>query len=296
MVYCVDLLGLGANRGTRRDFEESRFNPALDRFDYWIGSAIGRGSLQRSFNTLRAASKGEAPDNRIDGFRDKPLRSVPRHRELFKRSLENFLVDPMTYNAFEYVPERLENLGRVAVNARRRGIEFAILIPPVHALQLEAMRLMGIWDDFERAKRELTAIVTEANRVPAAAPPMELWDFTGYTGQVAEPVPGLEAPEQRMRYFFESSHFSPELGHLVIARIRSHSSADPSFGVRLDATNLEAHLESIRTQRERYVKESTHEIDWVDGIYRSTAVLREQLAQRAVALRSRRRSARGPDA
>jgi hypothetical protein len=158
-----------------------------------------------------------------------------------------------------------------------------VIIPPVHAIQLEVMRGMDLFDDFERMKRELAAIAAEANAAPAAGRAVEVWDFTGYAGPLAEPVPAADEPDRAMHWFFESSHCTPALGHLVIQTIRTGQPALDGFGARLHPDTIDAHLERLRADREGWAAEYPHEVRWTIDLLDRTRPERIRRLQRVEA-------------
>ena len=70
----------------------------------------------------------------------------------------------MDYGKFVYDPKRLDALARAIRAARRAGAEVAVMILPVHALHLETARAMGLWEDYERWKTDLAAMVHRQRR------------------------------------------------------------------------------------------------------------------------------------
>lgn len=274
LVMCVDMLGFAAARTAQSDFDASRFNPELDRFDYVVGLALGGNSLEKSSRTLRtAAGLREANEYRTDGFRPPPEDDPPDRRALFELTLRGFLVDRMTYVDYRYDAARAEHLGRIAAECRREGVELVLVILPVHALQLEMIRALGQWEAFEEVKRGLVAAAASANALDGPeplGPPVALWDFTGHTGRVTEAVPAA-GDTAGMEWFYESSHSTPALGREVIKRIRAHPDADPDFGVRLTAETLDAHLERLRRERDTYPERAPEDAGWLEELYHATA-------------------------
>ena len=90
-----------------------------------------------------------------------------------------------------------------------------------------------------------------------------LWDFTGYAGVPAEEIPPA-GTTNRMKFYFEGSHFTPLTGGLMLDRIYRHATND--FGTRISTTNVEAHLQSIRAQRENYVARFPADVEWVHRV------------------------------
>jgi hypothetical protein len=135
------------------------------------------------------------------------------------------------------------------------GIELRLFISPSHARQWEVADAMGLWDEFEQWKVKLVEVVEEEAR-SAGKPPVPLWDFSGYNRYTAEEVPPLGDTASKMQWYIESSHYNHRLGGLVLAKVYEESPRDEAalqgFGVLLTSSNVQAHLEQIRKDRELY--------------------------------------------
>jgi hypothetical protein len=139
-----------------------------------------------------------------------------------------------------------------------------VVINPVHAVQLETLRIAGLWPTFEQWKRDVVGL---AEKGPGPAIPV--WDFTGYEGPPAEPVPPDDDRASRMKWFFECSHFTEALGDRVLSRVllpAERGTEDDSFGARLESGSLEAHLDRIRQDREGYASAFPHEVRRVQRV------------------------------
>ena len=83
----------------------------------------------------------------------------------------------------------LAGLRELMAVAKANNSELVFVIQPAHASRLELLDRMGYWSDYERWKRELTAMSAEAG----ASQKVALWDFGGYESQAREPVPSRGA-------------------------------------------------------------------------------------------------------
>ena len=114
------------------------------------------------------------------------------------------------------VPERhiAWNLDENAAfaKAKAEGIRLIVITSPSHVRSLELLRAAGLWPELERFKRELAAITTRAG--------FELWEFgIPDAATTAEEVPPPGDATSRMRWYWESSHFTSALGDLALARV-----------------------------------------------------------------------------
>lgn len=245
----ADFLMFSARRQWGYDFSESRFNPDLGELAYRVSTLIGWHTTRSSLAVLAARVAGEPTGYTDRGHRRNARRFDRRQaRELFTRALHSVLENPETYGAYAYSPERVEWLRERLERLAARGVQTVVVIPPVHVLQLEAIRAAGLWPVYETWKRDLLR-ATEGVGAP-------LWDFSAYTGPAAEPLPtegGAERPGARMAWFWEASHFKRELGDRVLARVYTGADPDLLRGVRLTGDNLESELSRLRADRDLHL-------------------------------------------
>jgi hypothetical protein len=277
VVLAVDLLGFGDRRSFPDDFLESRFNPDRDAIGTLFGSLLGWGQAADSIGVLKESARpGRRPPVRPDGFLFLDDGRPPTWEAFTDVLRRNFFVDVSTYNGFRYSRERVETVGDMLLRCRREGIEADVLLLPVHALQLEAMRLMGVDGQFERLKRDLLVGTGIAAATPSTARPPALWDFTGYRDPCTEAVP-LEG-SRAMAWFRDASHATARLGEVVIARVSGRedaaAAAMPGFGVRLEPGTIEPHLASIRAARAAWARDHVEEVERLRRIHGETAAER----------------------
>jgi hypothetical protein len=247
------------------DFNNSLFNPELGPLEYHFKNILGADKLNDSGLLLQQWLRGKPQSRSERGFDPRTLPPGASQREVFAVNVREFLVKPGSYGAYHYGLDRLEVFRRMVRRCQATGVELVAFIPPVHALQLETIRAARLWPTFERWKGDLARILAEEGVVEA----VPLWDFTGYTGYVAETVPPTGDTTTRMKWYLESSHFTPALGEEVLNRLLTAGAEQygPSdFGVRLTTNNLAAQLSRVRADRETYAAVHSDEIAWVTEI------------------------------
>jgi hypothetical protein len=156
----------------------------------------------------------------------------------------------------------LQPLANILDRAAGRGINVRLFVAPVHARQLEVYRRLGLWDALERWKRAV-ASVAEGSDLRDTPGRFALWDFSDYSELTTEAVPERGDLTRRMRFYWESSHYTKALGDLVLDRIFGRANPDlpKDFGVVLDSATLEHHLAQIRNRGRRYRNSHPHDIE-----------------------------------
>lgn len=136
--------------------------------------------------------------------------------------------------------------------ARAAGATPIVMIVPNHADILEALRALGLDQDYDGWKTRLVAGVAAIDRK------IPVWDFSGYSPYTTEAVPPAGNHTQQLRWFYEPVHFQPALGDLMIARIEGEAPGS-GFGVELTPENLPAHIADFHKAQAAW--EATHKGD-----------------------------------
>ena len=265
IVFLVDFLMFDRKRSCQDTFTKSRFNANRSICEYHMGNLLGTHAVTSSWDVLKDffRSKRSRYDDRghvmlLDEWADRTTRSY------FERTLTKFLNG--MYADYVYSASRVTHFRHIVETCISRDIELVVAFAPVHALQLEAIAQAGLWQDFEKCKRDLVRVVAEETSQSAGSPLAVIWDFTSYTGLNAEAVPPTEDPSE-MQWYLESSHFRDTAGSLILRRIMSLPmppvAEAQGFGVQLTPANIENHIEAIRQQRSRYDADNPREIDMV---------------------------------
>jgi hypothetical protein len=198
---------------------------------------FSQAALERSRHTLADSRKKRVGNDRGDGFSLFSMGSGRDAKTEFLAMVARFVANDYIYGDYRSFARSMRDYRALLTAARARGVTVVSYISPVHAAFLEAIDCMGLWPTFKAWERELAQVSQEFN-VP-------LWDFAGYNEITTTPL------KDGFRTHFDGSHFRPEIGRLVIARI--YGEGEPStFGIRVDPGNIEAHLAEMEAARERY--------------------------------------------
>jgi len=249
----LDLLMFNQHDAPNDEFYQSLFSKK-SKWTNTLQTLIGFNTLNQSRKTVRRNMKNIASYYTTSGqrigervFTD--LIGPQGQRKLFWRALENQYISS-TYKNFSYNHEQLSILRKLIKTCQKKNVKLYIIIPPIHALQLETLIQMGLWNIFEQWKRDLLN-ATEHTGSP-------IYDFTSWAGINAEKLPSAEDTEKRMHWYWEASHFKEETGNKVIRRVLD-SEYDKKFGVRLTQKNIDSHLQQQRFMRSEYIR--THSDD-----------------------------------
>lgn len=186
-------------------------------------------------------------------------------------------LQPTLYPAAGNTSPELAHLAGIIAACRAANVRLIVFIHPYHAHILESYRAAGLWDLFEEWKRAVVRVVDSDRRAHPDQPAVALWDFSGFNGITSEDVPKAGDRKSSMRWYWEAGHYNAAVGDKVLAKILADGEpADDSFGVRLTPDNVDAQIERIRGERERYA--AAHSPD-IEGIRKLAESIRSRTKQ-----------------
>ncbi|HEX8962768.1 MAG TPA: hypothetical protein VF801_07170 [Rhodocyclaceae bacterium] len=274
-VAVVDFFGFNAAWPVQPGFEESRLRATADGTPSGgsatdlLAALLSRDATADSWWELRHQRDGGTTYDPRTGLRDESfdapaILAAGGYREAFRNNADYFVrygyypsKPPRPFAFADRQADSFASFRRLMDTAHANGTRLILVIPPVHAEQLELIHVLGLWPLLEQWKRNLAGLVADdAARHPEARA-CELWDFSGYNDITLEPVPAAGDAVTRMHWYREGSHFTRAAGDLVLDRIlgtpgRAYS-GPKGFGIRLDRDNVEQVLAAARAGRERWL-------------------------------------------
>jgi hypothetical protein len=160
-----------------------------------------------------------------------------------------------------YLREMLELAGQ-------RRFSFLAIIPPDHALELEALRRKGLWPAFELWKWGLACEFARARtRYPETT--MELWDFSGYGPLSTAPLPLHSEGQVGSMGYWDPVHYALKTGsHILEAMLEANDNSKRMLAsaVALTPENIKAHLVKIRSGHDDYFSKNPSAMAWLARI------------------------------
>ena len=192
------------------------------------------------------------------------IRDFGGHRKAMRSVEDNYMKNvwfPMPKRKFalksEGTESHLDHYKEILKIAHENNMQVDVMIAPMHARLQEAIDVVGLWDEFELWKRELIRINEELASVYSEKY-FSIWDFSGYNKYNNENVPGLDDADTLMKWWWESTHFRPELGSKILEKILITKGKDKSveidFGRLIHSKNIDEVLEKIRIEQYDYRK------------------------------------------
>lgn len=141
------------------------------------------------------------------------------------------------YSVYRFSQENLNHFKTIVETCKQKGIDLKVFISPEHAALFEIMNFVRFQTEIENWKRAIADITP-------------VWDFSGYNSITTEVISG------DMKYYLDSSHYSPHTGRLILNRLLSYQTetVPDDFGVLMTPANIESHLSTVRGDREIWAR------------------------------------------
>lgn len=220
-------------------------------------------SIRDSIQTLRkqdAAESGKISYTTLnnDGLWNLSFAKNRRQLEAFIGMEDTYIRDTWFTKRWPYFSL---NQSEVAINqsfddfsallslAHDHQVELTLVILPVHARLLENIYYAGLWENFEYWKKQMVAVNTDIASAGGFSPFM-LWDFNGYYPPIATEPVSDNVNAAPLKWVYDSAHAHINTGNRILDIISAN--AEPDFGGKIDATNIDSWLETQRNLREAF--------------------------------------------
>ena len=218
-------------------------------------------AIGRSGRTITDSRKGAKLFNRRDGFAYFRLDTTKDPVREFLGVIDQFTTAGGPYGAPQSFERPMAEYRALLAAAKAKGIEVTTFIAPEHAGLLVAIDRKGMWPLYLAWERRLVEVSTEMG-VP-------LWDFFGYNAYTTTPL------ADGYRTHFDGSHFRPEIGRLILARMSG--AAEPAdFGVLLTPDIVERHLADLEAGRAVYRRDHAEDVARVEAVVDRPALTARQ--------------------
>lgn len=144
-----------------------------------------------------------------------------------------------------------EDFRKILELCYKNDIKVDIIFGPSHIRQWEAYDYYQDINTWYKWKKEIVFFVEEiANK--EGKTPYRIMDFAVYHELTAEEVPSN--PKEKMKYYWEASHYKKELGDIVLDRLLGLSpSLYEDFGVEVNSKNIALHIENLKQDRKKFI-------------------------------------------
>lgn len=241
-VIGIDLFAFGKYRDPQKDFSLKFLKGGLMSCDRIFSILFSKKGLMSSYETWKENQKGSAiPFFLKNGQTNPDSLPIISHEELEEKDLEYLKIvfsSVSGYLDYEFDDRKIEMLRSLVNKCRKHEIDLKLFLCPTKAVYWEALYSKDLWTVFEEFKKRLCCI-------------HPIWDFSGYNCVTTEMIDDLKDP-----LYYECSHFRPRVGKMIIERLFGTSQARPDFGYYLTPDDVEAAMNQIRVDREKWLQKN----------------------------------------
>lgn len=247
IILGLDFFMFNADLGNQPSFSEHRLDKSFLTPIDGINALFSVGTFSVSHNTFLASLNQPERETIQNGFLVNPDSNDGETVRRFESSLRQYF---SLHSDYQLSPEYLRDFEKIVQLCQENGINLIVFISPPHVSRLEAIYITRRWQIFEDWKREITRITP-------------VWDFSGYNSVTSEPLADY------MTNYIDESHYTKEIGDLILARIfqTQKEGIPPDFGVFLTSENIEKHLANIREDREKWLQTNPREVVLIKKLY-----------------------------
>jgi hypothetical protein len=291
IVLALDFFMFNANWRHAADFDDARLSQPGQEFSDtgWLNDPIralfSMDGLKASYETIQNQNKPVTSSYYTNGLRDTSrkwteVQSSGGHRNVFLASIRYDLTHPDGWPLFALhhgkgSDSTINTFKDIVHFCHQNDINLRVFISPIHALQQEVIWQLGLAPQYESWKRELVEILDSRE--------IDLWDFSGYNRITIEPFPQLGDTTTQMKNYWEGSHYRRHIGNRILNRLFEYEPTgldfSDDFGVRLDSSNIEAHLQSTRHAREGFLSAHQQDAEEIKKLILDTTTERDTIVR-----------------
>ena len=162
-------------------------------------------------------------------------------KEYYKNNSKDYTYTNTGKNSFLDFEEILEI-------AYENNIDMDIIFNPSHIRLWESLDYFIGLDTWYRWKKDIVLTVEKVAK-KYNKKPFRVVDFAIYHNITSEKIP---TDDTKMKYYFESSHYTHDLGNIVLDRLINKSEYK-DFGVEITSKNIDAHIENQKILRNKFI-------------------------------------------
>lgn len=261
IIIGADLFAFYAKDRFRSDFDLDAFSDNdFKLLKYLISISALKSSIKTIFSNLSNENKILTSNSTMIMQNSAHLKATIAHE---KDYYKNYYSKDFNRNQTIH----WEAFERILDMAHKEDVNVTVFISPSHARLWEVLDITQGWEIFEEFRRKLVEI-NERVAKKHNKEPFSLWDFAGYHELTTEPFP--KEQNGTMKYYFESSHYTKELGDIVLDRIFGGNFYGgqnyPDFGVVINSQNIESHLANLKESRKLWQSQNKEIIDSIRAL------------------------------
>ena len=252
VILGIDFFAFNLNNHPRPDFSPDYLKSGTLDFKHFLTLLFSKAALTRSYETVKNnAFDSELLEPYLPNGLHNPFLTMQNYfytKEDIEYIKLSFLENPDIYLKFELDYKKIIFFQKIVDRCLENNIELKVFFCPTKAIYWEAVYRMQLWTSLEDLKRRLSAI-------------WPLWDFSGYNPVTTQAIEQADNP-----LYFETSHFRPYVGNLILDRLFDQPQALQDFGYYLTPATVENVLDQIREDRLNLLSTNPNVFGTLDSI------------------------------
>ncbi|GAB4229764.1 MAG: hypothetical protein Kow0049_11380 [Stanieria sp.] len=248
IVLGIDFFMFNDRLANRPSFSEQRLEKKQLLYSDVINALFSLDTFNISQKTIDASQQEPDLNNNYgeNGFMPNRNANDGKTDWRFEQSINLYFT---IHSNYQFSEKYWSDFVKLVELCQQNNIELKVFISPAHATDFESIRLTQQWTTFEQWKRKLVQLTP-------------VWDFSGYNSITTEAI----AP--KMKNYVDNSHYTPQVGNLILNRIFDYQTEQvpKDFGVLITTQNIEQHLAQIRSDREIWISNHPEEVQLVQQL------------------------------
>ena len=248
IILGIDFFMFNASLDNQPSFSESRLEKKHLTLDDGIKVLFSLDTLNNSKDSITASKQIPVTEDSYGENGFMPNLNADRDENIwrFNQSIKLYFT---LHSDYEFSDKYWSDFEKIVKLCQQNNIKLRVFISPSHATQWESIYITNRWEVFEDWKRKIVQLTP-------------VWDFSGYNSVTTEKINNL------MNNYVDNSHYTPDIGDLIINRIFDYQigKVPDDFGVLLTTENIEKHLTKIRKDREIWSQNNPEEVALVKKV------------------------------
>jgi hypothetical protein len=234
VVLVVNFFMFNAYYENRVDFDESILkvdkneNKNNGSINTLVSTLISFDALNASMETIKKQNSENVYQSNgqlMLNFREKQISKFNGYRGNFvyveSYNKETLFPSPQKKYSFRNSQngiDSIQHLRRIVDICEKNNTQLTIVIAPEHVRLLEAYRLLGLWDKYEKWQVKITELIATHNeKNPKNL--FQIWAFNKINFITTERIPKISDSKSNMKWFWDPFHFKNQLGNIIIDTI-----------------------------------------------------------------------------
>jgi len=249
-----------SNRNIHPDYYDSLFVKENEYLPTMTNYFISYTAIADSITSIQSNINGRPQKYWENGFYN--TKNNVDNRKRIEFILNHYLSKKSLFGCFKYDVKRIQLLEDVLNKIVNKGIKVSLFISPQHAKSMLMIDKLNLFNEYFQWMKDINHMV---NHLKARnRHNVKLWNFSGFNSVTNEVIP---YDKSNMKYFFESSHYTPVVGNLILSKMKNDKQDVDDFGHEVTDKNIDKIISEMKTGLKIYKMDNKIEVSDFDRIF-----------------------------